>query len=66
MVPPGRPRKGPRLHFQFEDEEQAEAVRQAADEDGVDQSDLIRDFIDRGLVARKRRLRRRDDQPEVT
>lgn len=59
MTGAGRPKKGPRTHFQFEDDEQAEAVREAAKQDGADQAELIRGWIRSGLIARKRWRTRR-------
>jgi hypothetical protein len=52
MVPAGRPRKGPRIHFQFETQEQKDAVQAAADREGITLTDMLRRMIDEGLAER--------------
>ena len=55
MVPPGRPRKGPHIHFQLRDDAQAELLRAAIQEDGLIQTDALCAAVDAWLDRRKRR-----------
>jgi Ribbon-helix-helix protein, copG family len=48
------PKKGPKKPIQFEDDEQLAAVDRAAAEDGVNRSELVRQFIAYGLAMRHR------------
>lgn len=52
MVPAGRPRKGPRIHFQFETQEQKAAVEAAAKQEGLTITEMLRHMINEGLERR--------------
>jgi hypothetical protein len=54
MSPAGRPRKGPRIHFQFESQEQHDAVKDAAEQAGVTLAEMLRRMIDAGLAAQRK------------
>jgi hypothetical protein len=50
----GRKAKGPKIAFQFADQQQQDAVDRAADEDETNRVEMIRRFIDYGLAAREK------------
>jgi hypothetical protein len=48
------PRKGPPIKGQYEDQAQYEAVKRAAQEDGIAQIEMVRRLIAYGLVMREK------------
>jgi hypothetical protein len=51
MSPGGRPRKGPRIHFQYDTDEQRARIIAAAKAEGIDESAMLRRLIDDGYTV---------------
>lgn len=65
MVPPGRPRKGPHIHFQLRDAAQAAELKAAIKELGLVQAEALCEAVDVWLEKKrraKRAARKREDQ----